>query len=95
MAKRNYNRRTDEEIIDDLQNRIKKIETRLQARQRKDSPVIKEIPKVKRLLGKFAQTCVDHERGDLSNTVLAFLATLERQARQAPDHLAGRTEEPV
>lgn len=95
MAKRSYNRRTDEEIIDDLQNRIKQIESRVAARQRKDSPVLKEIPKVKRMLGKFAQTCVDHGRGDLSNTALGFLATLERQARQHPEHAARPAEEPV
>lgn len=88
MGKRSYNRRTDEQIIGDLQDRIKKIENRLEARKRKDSPVLKEIPKVKRMLGRFAQVCVDHERGDLSNTALAFLATLERQARQVPGNVA-------
>ena len=91
MAKRSYNRRTDNEIIGELQDRIKKIESRVEERQRKDSPVLKEIPKVKRVLAKFAQTCTDHQRGDLSNTVLAFLATMERQSRQIPDHLVRRT----
>jgi len=96
MAKRTYNRRTDTEIIDELQDRIRKIESRVEARQRKDSPVLKEIPKLRRNLAKFAQTCTDHQRGDLSNTVLAFLATIERQARHAPAHVVrtkSQTEE--
>ncbi|MFT5049610.1 MAG: hypothetical protein ACI8QZ_001003 [Chlamydiales bacterium] len=87
MTKRTYNRRTDTELIDELQDRIKMIESRVQARKRQDSPVLKEIPKVKRSLAKFAQICTDHHRGDLSNTVLAFLATIERQARHAPEHV--------
>ncbi len=84
MSKRSYNRRTDDEIIQDLQERIQSIEARRQARDRGDAPVLKEIPKVKRQLAKFAQTCMDHERSDLSNTVMAFLSTLEVQAKQTP-----------
>ena len=90
MAKRSYNRRSDEQIIGDLQNKISKIEARLEARQRKDSPVLKDIPKVKRTLAKFAQLCMDHHRKDLSNTVMAFLSTLEVQARQVPEHARSR-----
>ena len=87
MEKRSYNRRSDEQIITELQSKIQKIEARLHAKKRKDSPVLKEIPKLKRNLAKFAQLCMDHNRKDLSNTVLAFLATLEQQARQLPTHL--------
>ena len=83
MSKRSYNRRTDDQIIHELQSRIRKIETRIESRSRSDSPVLKEIPKVKRALARFSQLCMDHERTDLSNTVQAFLATLEQQARHA------------
>ena len=87
MSKRAYHRRSDDEIIQELQGRIKKIETRIESRTRVDSPVLKEIPRVKRALARFSQLCMDHDRTDLSNTVQAFLATLEQQARQLP---AGR-----
>ena len=85
MNKRAYNRRSDNQIIGDLESRIEKIQARIQARERRDSPVLKEIPKVRRTLARFAQLCMDHERNDLSNTALAFLATLEQQARTAPE----------
>lgn len=85
MAKRSYNRRSDDKVIGDLQAKIDRIEARLVARQRKDSPVLKEIPKVKRQLAKFAQLCMDHDRKDLANTVMAFLSTIDVQARQSPE----------
>ncbi|MFT4648433.1 MAG: Mg2+ and Co2+ transporter CorA [Glaciecola sp.] len=81
MEKRNYKRRTSAEVIEDLQNKIQAIEVRVEAKKRKDLPVLREFSKVKKSLGKFAQTCVDHDRNDLSNSVLAFLSTLERQAQ--------------
>jgi len=82
MAKRSYTRRTDEELIAELESKIKRIEQRVESRKRADSPVLKEIPKVKRKLAQFSQLCVDHGRKDLSNSILAFLSTLEQQARQ-------------
>ena len=85
MARRSYNRRSDDQIIQELQDRIKHIEKRIEARTRQDSPVLREIPKVKRALARFAQMCMDHRRNDLSNTVLAFMATLELQAKQTPN----------
>jgi hypothetical protein len=84
MTRRSYNRRSDDQIINELQDRIKLIERRIEAKVRTDSPVLKEIPKMKRALARFAQLCMDHRRNDLSNTVLAFMTTLELQARQAP-----------
>ncbi len=91
MAKRSYNRRSEEELIADLETKIKSIEHRVVARQRKDSAVLKEFPKVKRKLASFSQLCMDHQREDLSNTILAFLTTLENQAsaQQATRHEHG------
>jgi len=85
MAKRSYNRRSDDELIEDLQDRIKKIENRLEARQRPDARILKEIPKLKRTLARFAQLCMDHQRNDISNSIVAFMATVEHQARHAPE----------
>lgn len=81
MEKRSYKRRTSAQVIEDLQNQIQTLEIRVEAKKRKDLPVLKELTKVKKSLGKFSQTCVDHGRNDLSNSVLAFLSTIERQAK--------------
>lgn len=87
MAKRNYRRRSDDEIIAELEARIRDLEARKEAKQRVDTAVLKELPKLKRSLARFSQLCMDHGRKDLSNSVLAFLATIEMQARQIPAEL--------
>ena len=84
MAKRAYNRRTEEERISDLEKKIKEIKARQKARERKDSPVIKEIPKIRRQLNKFATIATEHERKDLANSAMLFLTSLEQQAREEP-----------
>ena len=84
MSKRSYYRRSDDELIAELESRIKKIEGRLESKQREDAPVLKEMPKIKRNLGKFSQLCLDHGRGDIANSILAFLATLDSQVRSLP-----------
>lgn len=84
MAKRSYNRRTDEQLINDLQGKIQRVEARIAARDREDAPVLKEIPKVGRALKRFAQLATDHGRGDVSNMTMAFLSGLERTAEDIP-----------
>ena len=84
MSKRIYSRRTDDELIAELESRIKKIEGRMESKQREDAPVVKEIPKIRRNLGKFSQLCLDHGRGDIANSILAFMATLDSQVRTVP-----------
>jgi hypothetical protein len=96
MAKRKYTRRTDKELIDELQDKIKRVQERLESRQRKDSAVLKELPKVQRCLKRFAQLATDHGRADLSNSTLAFLAGLERAAQtplDVPNTRRGRPRE--
>ena len=78
--KRKYTRRTDEERIAELESRIHEIKERLEAKKRRDSPVLREVPKVQRVLRKFAQLALDHGREDLSNSTTAFDAGLERAA---------------
>lgn len=82
MAKRSYNRRSDEELIRDLQEKIQRVEKRIAAREREDAPVLKEIPKLGRHLRKFSQLAVDHGREDLSNMTLAFLSGLSRAGEE-------------
>lgn len=94
MAKRTYVRRSDEELIRDLQDKIQRVEARIAAREREDAPVLKEIPKLGRHLRKFAQLATDHGREDLSNMALAFLSGLTRAGEDgAPkSESGGRTK---
>ncbi len=82
--KRRYQRRSPEERIADLQSRIEGLRAKVEAKQRKDLPVIAEIPKVKRRLLKFSQLALDNGREDISNSTRMFLAGLERAADREP-----------
>ena len=87
MTKRSYTRRSDDQIIAELQDRIRQLERRVESKQRPDAEVLREIPKMKKTLAKFSQTCMDHGRKDLSNSILAFLATFELQAKEMPEDM--------
>ena len=86
-AKRAYNRRSEDQRIADLEAKIQKIKSRLEMKQRKDSPVLREVARVQRVLRKFAQTAQDHGRADLAMSTQAFAAGLDR--------LVSTPEEPV
>jgi chromosome segregation ATPase len=79
-AKRSYNRRSEDQRIADLESKIHRIKERLEMKQRKDSPVLREVTRVQRLLRKFAQTAQDHGRADLAMSTQAFAAGLDRLA---------------
>jgi hypothetical protein len=81
MTKRNYNRRSDDQIIADLEAKISQLQVKIHAKQRPDEPVLKDLPKIRRKLASFSQLCMDHGRGDVSNSVMAFLTMLETQLR--------------
>jgi len=78
--KRSYRRRSDEERIAELESKIEEQKRKIALRERQDSPVLKDIPGVRRRLQSFAQLAIDHGREDLSNMTMAFLAGLERAA---------------
>ena len=84
MTKRSYSRRSDDQIIAELQGRIQELEKRMHAKQRPDAEVLKEFPKIKKVLARYSQTCMDSGRQDLANSILAFLTTFELQARELP-----------
>jgi hypothetical protein len=88
MTKRSYRRRSEDELIADYEAKIRQLEQKVEAKVRPDAVVLKDMPKMKRHLGKFSQLCMDNGRADLSNSILAFLATFEMQANQVP---AGRS----
>ena len=87
MTKREYNRRTDEERLSELESQLEKLKGKVQQQQRPDAPVLEEIEKVKKVLNKFSQTCADHGRTDMANSVMAFLHTLDHQAKSIPHSL--------
>jgi len=89
MAKRSYTRRTDEELITELQQKLKRVEARVQAKQRPDAPVLKEVSKLSRALRKFAQFAADHDRLDLSNMTVAFQSGLDRASKEPPKKASG------
>ena len=78
MAKRTYTRRSEDERIAELNAKIERIKQRLELKQLKGSPVVREMAKVQRVLRKFAQTALDHGRADLANSTQAFAAGLDR-----------------
>ena len=82
--KRSYRRRSDDERIAELESKIDGLKEKIALRERQDSPVLQDIPKVRRRLHAFAQLAIDNGRDDLSNMTVAFLAGLERIADEAP-----------
>jgi hypothetical protein len=85
MTKRTYNRRSDEDRINELNEKIEKLKARLEMKQRKDTPVLKEMAKVQKVLRKFAQVALDHGREDLANSTTAFAAGLDRTIGISPE----------
>jgi len=77
-AKRAYHRRSEDQRIADLEAKIHKIKARMELKQRKDSPVLREVARVQRMLRRFAQTAQDHGRSDLAMSTQAFAAGLDR-----------------
>jgi hypothetical protein len=82
MAKRSYNRRTPEDIISDLEAQIALQKEKLEARQKADDPVLKEIPKLRNQLRKFAQIAMDGGRKDIGNSTTAFATSLDRMYKK-------------
>lgn len=77
-SKRKYNRRSDEQRITELESQIAQIKDRVEAKKRRDSAVLKEIPKMQRGLKRFADLAQKHGREDVANSASAFSAGLER-----------------
>lgn len=90
MAKRAYNRRSDEAIIEELQMKLQRVQARVEARERPDAPVFKEVAKLNRNLRKFATVAAEYGREDLVNMVEAFGSGLERAAQEGKPSRAAR-----
>lgn len=84
-AKGTYNRRSDEQRIADLEAKIANLQKKMESRQRPDIAVLKQAPKLQRRLRDFAQLAAEHERSDIANSAVAFLAGLERMLDTPPE----------
>lgn len=93
-TRRNYHRRSEDERIADLQEKIQKIKSRAEMKERKGSPVLREMTKLQRTLRKFAQTALDHGRSDLALSTEAFVAGLDRIANAPEQPVRRRGREP-
>lgn len=82
-AKRSYNRRTDDQIISDYETQIEALKARKAAKDHTSDPIVKEFTKFKRKVVAFAQTCMDNDRQDLSNSTMAYISMLERQVKNS------------
>jgi LPS O-antigen subunit length determinant protein (WzzB/FepE family) len=83
MTKRSYTRRSSEQIINDLEAQISLQKEKIEAKKKASDPVLKEIPKVRRQLRKFAQIASDGGRKDIGNSVTAFLTSLDRMYKRS------------
>ena len=78
VTKRSYNRRTEEDKIRELEEKVASLKAKVEAKQRPDLPVVREWPKMQRALKNFAQLAMEHGREDLAISVQAFMAGTER-----------------
>ena len=85
-SKRSYERRSDEQRIADLQQKIQELQVKAQAKAQRESAaenaVLKSIPKLTRHLRKFADLAMSHGRQDVATSTWAFMAGLERNLGQ-------------
>lgn len=74
-------RRSEDELIADLEAKIRQVEERMKKRDRTASPLYKDFERFKKHASKFAQSCIDNGRKDVANTVLGALNVAERQVQ--------------
>jgi hypothetical protein len=80
---RSRKRRDELELIRQLEEKIKAVEARKEKRRKRtESPIWKDFEKLKKQMARFTQLCMDHQRGDIANSVLGFMTVLERQSRE-------------
>lgn len=78
-------RRSDEERIAALQAKIERLRNKASEASRPDQAVMREAPKLHKRLRDFAQLANDNGRGDVANSIVAFIAGLDRMIQTAPE----------
>lgn len=77
--------RSDEEKIAALQAKIEMLRSKAAEASRPDQAVLREAPRLHKRLRDFAQLANDNGRGDVANSVVAFIAGLDRMIQTAPE----------
>jgi hypothetical protein len=83
--KRTLIRRSDDVRIAELQAKIAELQRKVSEQQRADQPVVREAQKLAKKLREFAQFAQQHEREDVANSTVAFLAGLDRMVNSEPE----------
>ena len=86
-------RRTAAQRVDELKARLSALESKVEARARKDVPVLVEAQKLRRTLKQFAELAHKHGRTDVGLMVEAFSAGLARSIEMPPDAQRRRRDE--
>jgi hypothetical protein len=89
VTKRPLSRRTEEDQIRELQQKVDELKAQLEAKSRKDLPVVQAWPKVQRVLRQFVQVATDHHRTDIAISAQAFMAGVDRSLD--PEVMAGKS----
>jgi hypothetical protein len=89
-AKRSYHRRSDNELIAEMESKIQELRKKIEARARPDQDVLNELPKLQKKLRAFAQLAMQHGRSDIANSTMAFMAGLDRMKDDEPDNPRAR-----
>lgn len=79
-SKRKYNRRSEAERIQALQEKLEAIKHKLEEKNKKHelSPVVKQIPRLLKKLKQYSAFAQANGRADIATSVMAFCAGLER-----------------
>ncbi len=76
--RRTYKRRTADQRVAELDQKIAELKAKQAARDKRDDPILREIQKLHRRLKKFIQMALDHNRPDVANSALGFKSSLQR-----------------
>lgn len=83
-------RRTEEELLRDLEAKLAKLRDKAEARKQREQPMQKATAKLVKAVRKYAHDAQEAGRGDLALSAQAFAAGLERAAAQPPPEDRGR-----
>ena len=76
---RSIQRRTEDQLIEDLESKIREVEQRMKRKEFKASPLHKEFERFKKHAARFVQACADEKRQDIANSVLGVLSVTGKQ----------------
>lgn len=76
--RRTYKRRSADQRVAELDQRIAELKAKQSAREKRDDPILREIQKLHQRLKRFIQMALDLNRPDVANSALGFKSSLQR-----------------